>query len=341
METYTVYRLTLKKQLHLGRASGAAQEGSLGLEKTACYIPADVLFSAICEMWRQFYDAESLTTFLDRYIQEGAALPFLLTSAFPFARDVYFFPKPLTFTHPSKESKRVAFVSQTLFENIISGNLPEFDKNDLMNGGKVWVSRKEKEQLRTSNNDEIRIWETVTRPRVTIGSQSAGSEIWHIESVTFDPDCGLWFTARFDSEATQQKIETLLRVLGDSGIGGERNAGYGMFDFKTKQVNFEMSTPEARGAFLTLSPICPKSENQLEALLSGNFAYDLHTSTGWVNRAGSAASRKAVNRFVEGSVLHASEGHIGCLVDLSPDDWVHPVYRYGYAWQVGIKGTSQ
>lgn len=340
MATYTVYRLTFRKQLHLGRASGAAQQGSLGLEKTACYIPADALFSALCEMWREFYDAESLTAFLDGYTPEGTALPFLLTSAFPFARDVYFFPKPLTFTHLSKESKSVAFVSQSHFENIISGNAPEFEKNDLVNGGEVWMGPAEKKQLQTSNKDEIRIWETLTRPRVTIGSRSAGSEIWHVESVTFDTDCGLYFTAHFDSEATQQKIETLLRVLGDNGIGGERNAGYGMFDFKKQQVNFEMSTPEVGGAFVTLSPICPKSENQLKALLSGDFAYDLHTSTGWVNRAGNTASRKAVNRFVEGSVLHASERQIGCLVDLSPPNWAHPVYRYGYAWQVGIKGAS-
>ena len=341
MATYTVYRLTFRKQLHLGRSTGAAQAGSLGLEKTACYIPADVLFSAICEMWRQFYDAKSLTVFLDGYTQAAAELPFMLTSAFPFAGDVYFFPKPLTFTHPSKESKSVAFVSQSCFESIISGNTPEFDKNDLVNGGEVWMSREEKERLQTSNKDNIRIWETLTRPRVTIGSRSAGSEIWHVQSVTFDTDCGLWFTARFDSEATQQKIETLLRVLGDSGIGGERNAGYGMFDFKTQQVDFEMSTPAAGDAFVTLSPICPKSPNQLEHLLSrDDIAYDLHTSTGWVNRAGNAASRKAVNRFVEGSVLHASARQIGCFVNLTPDNWAHPVYRYGYAWQVGITGAS-
>ena len=142
------------------------------------------------------------------------------------------------------------------------------------------MSREEKERLQTSNKDNIHIWETLTRPRVTIGSRSAGSEIWHVESVTFDTDCGLWFTAQFDSKATQQKIETLLRVLGDSGIGGERNAGYGVFDFKTEQVNFEMSIPKGGPAFVTLSPIYPKSPNQLEHLLSGDtIAYDLHTST--------------------------------------------------------------
>ena len=157
MPTSTVYRLTFKKQLHLGRASGAAQAGSLGLEKTACYIPADALFSAICEMWAQFYDAESLTAFLEGYTQEAAELPFMLTSAFPFAGDVYFFPKPLTFTHPSKESKGVAFVSQAYFEAIISGKPPEFNKNALITGGEIWVSRQEKARLKTKNKDEMRV----------------------------------------------------------------------------------------------------------------------------------------------------------------------------------------
>ena len=46
MGTYTVYRLKFKTQLHLGRATGAAQTGSLGLEKTETYISADTLFSA-------------------------------------------------------------------------------------------------------------------------------------------------------------------------------------------------------------------------------------------------------------------------------------------------------
>ena len=46
MSNYTVYRLDFKTQLHLGRATGPAQEGSLGLEKTETYIPCrHTLFS--------------------------------------------------------------------------------------------------------------------------------------------------------------------------------------------------------------------------------------------------------------------------------------------------------
>ena len=340
MSNYTVYRLDFKTQLHLGRATGPAQEGSLGLEKTETYIPADTLFSAICQTWVTFYDTGSLTDFLSSYTGDNAVLPFTLTSAFPFAHDVYFFPKPLMFQTQSKKSKRVQFISNNIFQDIVSGNTPQFDEDDLMNGEKVWVSPKEREQLGLSVDDDFTIWALNTRPRVTLGSSSSGSEIWHVQTVQFDTNCGLWFAAQFDSDQTKQKIETLLRVLGDTGIGGERNAGYGMFDFT--EANLELSTPEAGNQFVTLSPVCPKSPEQLAQRLTGDIAYTLNPLTGWVSTAGTATRRKQGNMFAEGSVLNAGEEQrIGRLVDLSPNDYAHPVYRYGYAWQVGIKGTSE
>ena len=357
MGTYTVYRLTFKTQLHLGRASGPAQEGSLGLEKTEIYVPADTLFSAICQTWTTFYDAESLTAFLDGYTEDRSVLPFMLTSAFPFAGDIYLFPKPLHYrpvkngreaaSTPSKQSKRVQFVSHNIFQNIISGNSPEFDEGDLINGEKVWISPKERERLKVWISPKEReqldadsvVWTTNTRPRVTLGSRNSGSEIWHVQTVQFNTNCGLWFAAQFDSDETKQKIESLLRVLSDTGIGGERNAGYGMFDFT--EATLEIPAAEVGNQFVTLSPICPESPEQLKQLLTGDITYTLNPLTGWVSTTGTASRRKQVNMFAEGSVLHTNDALIGRLVDLRPDNWSHPVYRYGYAWQVGITGASE
>lgn len=339
MENYTIYRLTFKTQLHLGRTSGPAQEGSLGLEKTETYIPADTLFSAICQTWTTFYDTASLTTFLDGYTEDRGVLPFMLTSAFPFAKDAYLFPKPLILSTPSKKSKRVKFVSQSIFQDIISGTPPEFSEDQLINGEEIWMSPEDKEELETSSDKNFTIWTTNTRPRVTLGSRNSGSEIWHVQTVQFNMNCGLWFAAQFDSHETKQRIETLLRVLGDTGIGGERNAGYGMFDFT--ETTLEIPTPQAGNQFVTLSPICPQSPEQLAQLLTGDIAYTLNRLTGWVSTAGTASRRKQVNMFSEGSVLHTSDTQIGRLVDLRPDTWEHPVYRYGYAWRVGIKGASE
>ncbi len=339
MATYTVYRLTFKTQLHLGRTSGPALKGNLGLENTETYIQADTLFSALCQTWSIFYDTKSLTAFLAGYTEGNDPLPFTLTSAFPFAHDVYFFPKPLTFVHPSKKSKHVQFVSRSIFQDIISGHSLDFNENNLINGERVWVSPEESEPLKISMGDELIVWETTTRPRVTTGSRTAGSEIWHIENVQFNKGCGLWFAVTFNSDETKQKIETLLRVLGDTGIGGERNAGYGLFDFD--ETSIEMPTVDAPEQFVTLSPICPAAPDELEVLLTGDVAYNLNLSGGRMSSAGGTPSRrKQVMMFTEGSVLHTTGKQVGGLVDLKPDNWVHPVYRYGYAWTVGIKGIQ-
>ena len=337
MGTYKVYRLTFKTQLHLGRATGAAQTGSLGLEKTETYIPADTLFSALCQTWATFYDTASLTDFLNQYTAENGSPPFTLTSAFPFAHDIYLFPKPLIFKSTSKKSKRVQFISRSLFENIITGNQPTFDEKDEKNvitGEKVWVNSEEKDQLKNVMDEKLSVWETTTRPRVSIDRQTEESSIWHVETVQFNKCCGLWFAVNYDSDETKQKIETLLRVLGDNGIGGERNAGYGLFDFD--EVALEIPTAEDSTQFVTLSPICPKSSEQLEHLLKGDIAYNLNPLTGWVGSHGTYKRRKQINMFAEGSVLNLSDKPVGRLVDLTPKDYLHPVYRYGYAWQIGI-----
>ena len=167
----------------------------------------------------------------------------------------------------------------------------------------------------------------------------SGSEIWHVETVQFNTNCGLWFAVEFGSDETRQKIETLLHVLGDTGIGGERNAGYGLFDFT--ETTLELPGAAGSDQFVTLSPICPNSPEQLSQLRTGAIAYTLNPSKGWVGTTGTASPRKQISMFAEGSVLHTTDEHVGRLVDLRPDAWAHPVYRYGYAWQVGIKGTSE
>ncbi len=346
MGIYQVYRFKFKTQLHLGRATGAAQTGSLGLEKTETYISADTLFSAICQTWSTFYDSESLKKFLKSYKEDSNTFPFMLTSAFPYADKVHFYPIPLTFRMNEdtpdklkKKLKKVRFISKSIFQKIISNELPDFDKDNLINGENVWVSADEKEQLKNAMDNEPIIWETSTRPRVTIGEQNAGSEIWHVQTVQFNKGCGLWFAAKFDSDETKRKIETLLRVLGDNGIGGERNAGYGQFKFNPAEL--DLPTVEDSDQFVTLSPICPKCPEQLEHLIDGVIAYNLTPLTGWVGSHGTYKRRKQINMFVEGSVLNSSDKPVGRLVDLRPDNWAHPVYRYGYAWQVGIKGVSE
>ena len=326
MSNHVTYHLNFRSPLHLGRRG-------VGLEATEISIPADTLFSAICQTWRTFYGEAGLTNFLAQYKTDE---PFLLTSAFPFAGDIRFFPKPLIDLNVKadddyKALKRVRYLSERRFRQIVDGEPIAFDADDLINDGQLWVHDGERAQFQ----DNPTVWKTDKRPRVTLDRQSAASEIWHLGGVKFHEDCGLWFSAKFDTEETQTQIETILRVLGDTGIGGERSAGYGLFDIRSKPAEIESEREGDR--FVTLSPICPRDADELDRLIQNGVGYTLEERSGWIGSVeGSGLRRQQIWMFGEGSVLSGDGSRVGRLVDLKPEACPHPVWRYAYAWPIKI-----
>ena len=326
MSIHVTYFLNFRSSLHLGRRG-------VGLEATETAIPADTLFSAICQTWRTFYGEESLTDFLAQY---ETGTPFLLTSAFPFAGNTRFFPKPLIDLNVNagadlKTLKRVGYLSERRFGQIINGEPIAFESDNLINDGQLW----------THDDDKCpsAVWNRERRPRVTLDRQSFASEIWYLGAVKFHEKCGLWFDAKFDSEQTQTQVETVLRVLGDTGIGGERSAGFGLFDLRSQVVAVESAQGTSR--FVTLSPICPRDPDELDRLLDGDVGYALVERSGWIGSTeGSGLRRQQVWVFAAGSVLGGNGEQVGRLIDLKPSVCPHPVWRYGYGWNIPIQGES-
>ncbi len=323
MSNHVTYYLNFRSPLHLGRRG-------VGLEETEISIPADTLFSAICQTWRTFYGEAHLTDFLTQY---KTGEPFLLTSAFPFASNTRFFPKPLidlkvNADDERKKLKKVRYLSEKRFRQIVDGEEIAFDPDDLINDGQLWIHDDDK-CSRT-------VWTTDKRPRVTLDRQSSTSEIWHLGGVKFHEGCGLWFGAKFDTEETQTQIETVLRVLGDTGIGGERSAGYGIFDLHSELT--KSGSERETDRFVTLSPICPRDADELDRLIQGNdVGYTLEERSGWIGSAeGNGLRRQQVWMFAEGSVLVGNGARVGRLVDLKPEACPHPVWRYAYAWPIKI-----
>lgn len=322
MSTHVTYYLNFRSPLHLGRRG-------VGLEETEISIPADTLFSAICQTWRTFYGEASLTNFLAQY-ETGE--PFLLTSAFPFMDDIRCFPKPLIDFNVNadadhKKLKRVRFLSEKRFRQIVADEQIELNPDHLINGGQLWIHSDDK--------CPSTVWSIDKRPRVTLDRQSSASEIWHLGNVKFHKDCGLWFDAKFDTEETQTQIETLLRVLGDTGIGGERSAGYGLFDLHAQPAEPESAREADR--FVTLSPVCPQDADELNGLVQGEVGYTLEERSGWIGSSeGNGLRRQQIWMFGEGSVLSGNGAQVGRLVDLKPDPCPHPVWRYAYAWPIKI-----
>lgn len=341
------YRLTFRSPVHIG-------ERGVGLEGTRLYVSADTLFSALCVSWRQLYGVGALgNDLLDWFTQsDGGSEPFFLSSAFPFVGNVRFFPKPLMrltnviiSEHDEKAYKRVRFVSEGVFTAMVRGDTLTFRKKDCINGENVWVTEAERNQLSNWTDDatgDIVLWKVAVVPRVTLDRITSASQIWHFGEVLFVDGAGLWFAANFNpdhGDDLRRKFEACLRALGDTGLGGERSAGRGLFSVSGPSNESLPDVGDAANSFITLSPLCPKSEAEATTLTREGAAYELIPRRGWVTSPeASNLRRKMVWMFAEGSVLKGQpEPRAGRLVNVQPDACPHPVWRYGYAFPVGLQ----
>jgi CRISPR-associated protein Csm4 len=346
MNAFPTYRLRFRSPLRIG-------ERGVGLEVSRAWIPADTLFSAVCSAWRELYGTEALEKELlpGFTVNDGENAPFFLTSAFPFAGSVRFFPRP--FAKPArlqiseadaKAFRRVKLVSEQIFASLISNQPLGFEPRACLNGGEVWLTKDERKRLADLTDDstgDIVLWQNSVVPRVTLDRISSASAIWHLGSVRFAQGCGLWFAARFTAAASdglRHRFESVLRLLGDTGLGGERGAGHGLFDLDAAKEE-SLPNAESPGRFVTLSPCCPKDALQAEALTGDGASYELIPRRGWIGspEAGNLR-RKMVWMFAEGSVLNGNGSqHHGKLVDVKLDICPHDVWRYGYAFPVEVK----
>lgn len=342
MSTVAAYFLRFRSPLHIG-------ERGVGLEETHHHVPADTLFGALCTAWRWLYGASSLQNDLLAPFVSAPKPPFVLTSAFPFAGEVLFYPKPLgqwrgvsVQSAQEKSLKRVQWVSQSILERWLNGESLEFTSQHCIAGGTAWVTPDEARHLQSFTDDEtgeVVLWRSSVVPRVTLDRVTSASQIWFFGQVAFVSGAGLWCAIRYADESLRVRVEACLRVLGDSGLGGERSAGLGLFEVESART---VTLPGSASASycMTLSPFCP-TEQQLADLIDDRLAYDVLARRGWVGSLeGGSLRRKLVYMLTEGSVFRCDpETPLGRLVDVTPDGCPHPVWRYGYAFPLGVSQT--
>jgi CRISPR type III-A-associated RAMP protein Csm4 len=166
----------------------------------------------------------------------------------------------------------------------------------------------------------------------------------------FAPHAGLWMVAEFADDNAHDKwkgnVTAALRLLADSGFGGERSRGWGRAD-----IEFSDKSPLARvsvessheTAWWLLSMYHPSPTDPVD-WKRGNYA--IATRTGRAEGAdgsGEASSgalnnrtKRATRMITEGSVLVAAFEPKGSVTDVAPDGFPHPVYRAGYAIAIPI-----
>lgn len=215
MPEITCYHLTPRAALHVG-ARGVGQE------ETFQYVPSDTLFSALFVSWLS-RGAPEVWSEAFAHPQEA---PFLLTSAYPRAGHVRFYPLPrvdlgaygLPVDDEGKQIRRIAYVSEGIWQRLIRGEslaalYPRHDEQmegAFLQHGALWIGREEIEGLPESMRTYedawgtgrprspsalplLRLWARERVPGVTVSRFGRGSEIYYTGRVVFSPGCGLWF----------------------------------------------------------------------------------------------------------------------------------------------------
>jgi CRISPR-associated protein Csm4 len=342
---FNIVRMHFTRPLHLGQESDSLE----AVEQMLCH--SDTLFSAICHSWLMLYGKSDLEDMLRKFQQSGennTKPPFCFSSAFPFVQENeqfnYYFPKPLfpaistanidseyldsdEVTEKLKPLKDIDWITKEFFEKWLTIDRKDLPENIFQELQTHLCSAKTKSDLL---DKQIK---TSIRPRVALDPVSSESRLFFFGMTRFLQESGLYFLISWNENYRakwETKFKAVMRLLGDTGIGGERSSGYGTFDPQWDKIQMNLTD---RNGWITLSLWYP-NQNELRPGILGQ--YTLLTRAGWASSPllQKAYRRKVINMFAEGST--SSKAVNGCLVDVTPNELKngkdHNIYKYGFAF---------
>lgn len=322
--TCWLVKLNFYSPLHLG------QDG-IGMEKVDSYLRSDTLFGALCHALAAIYGRDAVDALL--YGFNTGRPPFLLTSAFPYFKETFFLPKPLGPAPVSRE--RMEDVSY----------LKELNKLEFLSleAFARWAKGKSVSPTEVKKIKETyacsRVYHLV--PRVQLDRVTAASGIYHAGMIVFSPGAGLYCLIKSENQEVVHGLEAAFRWLGETGLGGMRSLGLGLFEpeWQRAEGKWQLLLEDNKKAKTRcLLSLYHPSEKEINLSLNGSY-YEIIERRGWSSSpfAPGQVKRKSCRMFAEGSVLDYSPG--GCLVNITPEKWDagrHRLYRYGYAFAVPV-----
>jgi CRISPR type III-A-associated RAMP protein Csm4 len=263
-------------------------------------------------------------------------------SCYPYANERLFAPPPRNVWPPAPSTKvrwkGARFVPLDVIDSLLCGDPVDEE---------AWVVDGMSECLMPSGS--VGPFRIGMRTAAGVDRLGVGVSPHATACVEFSPDAGLWALVSFSSEETREQwfgpVRNALRLLADSGVGGERSRGWGSFaepQFTDGDLS-ALLTPRASGlsseamepkSYWLLSLFAPASSDQVQW---DRGSYGLVTRSGRVESpAGSGQLKKELNMIAEGSVIVAANSVDGAATDVAPDGFPHPVYRAGFAVAVPL-----
>lgn len=330
MQKYHLFKLHFKTPLHLSLGQNEVYESSHEI------LHSDTLKAAIYACGVQLYGKENMSKdFLEA---------FSISSAFPFKGQEYFFPKPmsklsLTFESAqadkeavaAKKIKKLGFIGKSFFEAILQGKEKMVKKNHIIQDGK-FIS----ELLSPTE----KIMKAEIQERVNLrhlyenDTAQKDAKPFQLERIYWEEGAGLYFLLQTPNDDVKKKVKSILRLLGDNGIGTDRNVGNGMFEVE-EISHFTLNVPVNAARQMNLSLYLPQRV-ELSVQLLDESAYLLKKRGGYVaspeNPDHSSYRKRSIYMFSEGSVFPKAN-LVGKLADIMPSVMhnSHEIWRDGRA----------
>ncbi len=325
MTKYTAVKFKNLTPLHIGT-------GKENYDFSASELQSDTLSAAIAAIRAQKGKSDDIGGFLES---------FAISSAFPFAAGKLFLPKPQgkidvsvsdMEEYPSrKKLKKIKYLESDIWNKLISGQKVEVKSDQLK--GEFLLSDKELEEFGLPFKTQVN--QRVSVPR----EDNMPAEPFFFEWKYFNQNAGLFCLLDTTNEM-EEEIVSLLRSLGEVGLGTDRNVGGGKFDVECGELSID--NPADSNGQMLLSLFIPTEEEIAELDLS-NSRYELLLRGGYMSGSDEVDFRhlrkKSIYTFNVGSLFHTKKTLNGKVVDLQPewnDERMHPVYRSGKPFVVPV-----
>lgn len=307
---------------------------------------SDTLFSAVSGAMLSFGWLEE---WLDATARAAGGAEVCFSSCFPYQGQTLFVPPPRGLWPPPPSAKvrwkGARFVPFSVVERLIAEKPVEEDRwrvdgfsQCLLPTGKPAPA-----------SGPLRV---ALRSNAAVDRMGGATEVHTTACLEFSADSGLWAAVLFAGDEARarwaDRLIAALRLLADSGFGGERSRGWGHSEApKVTEGNFpdlllrsapaSNETPAETGYWL-LSLFSPSEEDRID-WQNGNYAVVLRSGRS-ASTAASGVAKRVTRMVSEGSVLVAAEPPVGTARDVAPEGFPHPVFRAGFAVAVPIPWRS-
>ncbi|MFP4120865.1 type III-A CRISPR-associated RAMP protein Csm4 [Coleofasciculus sp.] len=346
-------------RINFGRHPVHFGEVGIGIEETAERIRSDTLFSAWITAYVRLFGTDAVEDLLAEF---RASPPVRMSSTFIYQQlgemVLYYLPRPLI--HPrnyptgddlgfAKMYKKLEYLPLNIWQRWYQGEgFTEGDRVELeatANSGQGGVPG-DLHEARTFEYGKT--YQKHKLPKLAIDRLTHATNFYHTGLVKFEqaPDySGLYFLLKFRTEnpELENRLYAAFQLLGETGIGGERSSGAGLFQVDCwsdlppdwqQVVSFQEENSYCLMSLFWQSSFASELSHELE----NHSYYEFRERGGWICSpfSGQQLRRKNVKMFIEGSVFPFVPG--GELADVTPARFKsHQVYRNGIGLSLPIK----